>query len=72
MIARRDLFDRGLRAIIQDGTDRGQFTHGDAKMTALAMIDAVSGISTWSDPAGPLSPEPIGYADVLAGGLGKK
>jgi AcrR family transcriptional regulator len=74
MIARRDLFDRGLRSIIQDGMDRGQLTRGDAKMTAFALIGAVNGIATWFDPAGPMSLEHIGcvYADVLVGGLGKK
>lgn len=74
MIARRDLFDRGLRAIIQDGMDCGRFTRGDAKMTAFAMIGAVNGISTWCDPAGPMTPDQIGcaFADFLVGGLGKR
>ena len=74
VIARRDAFDRGLRAIIQDGMDQGQFTPGDAKMAAFAMIGAVTGITKWFDPAGAMSSDEIGraFADYLIGGLGKK
>ena len=74
VIARRDVFDQGLLAIIQDGMDQGQFTSGDPKMVACAVMGTVNGITRWFDPAGPMTPDQIGcaFADYLIGGLGKK
>ncbi len=74
VIARRDVFDRGLRAIIQDGMDQGHFTPGDPKMVAFAVMGAVNWITKWFDPAGAMSSDQIGraFADYLVGGLGKK
>ena len=74
VIARRDVFDRGLRAIIQDGMDQGHFTPGDPKMVAFAVMGAVNWITKWFDPAGAMSSDQIGraFADYLVGGMGKK
>jgi AcrR family transcriptional regulator len=71
VIARRDVFDRGLRAIIQDGMDQGLFTPGDPKMVAFAVMGAVNWITKWFDPSGAMSSEQIGraFADYLVGGL---
>ena len=71
VIARRDAFDRGLRAIIQDGMNQGIFTPGDPKMVAFAVMGAVNWITKWFDPAGAMSSEQIGraFADYLVGGL---
>ena len=71
VIARRDVFDRGIRAIIQQGMDEGRFAPGDAKMVAFAVMGAVNWITKWYDPAGPMSSEAIGtaFADYLVGGL---
>lgn len=71
VIARRDLVDRGLRRIIQQGMDEGLFTPGDPKMIAFAMMGAVNWIAKWYDPAGPMTSEAIGhaFADYLIGGL---
>jgi AcrR family transcriptional regulator len=71
IIARRDQFDRGLRAIIQQGMDDGRFAAGDAKMIAFAVMGAVNWITKWYDPEGPQSSEQIGqaFADYLVGGL---
>ncbi len=74
VVAKRDRFDRGLRAIIQQGIDDGLFAPGDAKMLAFAMIGAVNWIRKWFNPAGPMTVEQIGevYADYLVGGLRAK
>jgi AcrR family transcriptional regulator len=74
VIARRDVFDRGLRALIQDGMDQGQFTSGDPKMVAFAVMGAVNWITKWFDPAGAMNADQIGraFADYLVGGMGKK
>jgi TetR/AcrR family transcriptional regulator len=71
IIARRDTFDRGLRAIIQQGMDQGRFAPGDPKMIAFAMMGAVNWITKWYDPAGPMTSQDIGraFADYLVGGL---
>ena len=73
VIARRDVFDRGLRAIIQQGMDEGRFAAGDPKMVAFAVMGAVNWITKWYDPAGPMSSEEIGvaFADYLVGGLAR-
>ena len=72
VIAKRDEFDRGLRAIIQEGMDKGVFAPGDPKMIEFAIMGAVNWISKWYDPAGPMTSQQIGeaFADYLVGQLG--
>jgi AcrR family transcriptional regulator len=74
VIAKRDQFDHGIRAIIQQGIDQGQFRPGDPKMIEFAMMGAVNWISKWFDPAGAQTSDQIGdaFADYLVGGLLKK
>jgi AcrR family transcriptional regulator len=71
VIAKRDQFDHGIRAIIQEGIDRGVFRPGDPKMIEFAMMGAVNWISKWFDPAGEQTSDQIGdaFADYLVGGL---
>jgi AcrR family transcriptional regulator len=71
VISKRDRFDHGLRAIIQQGMDEGLFRPGDPKMIGFAIMGAVNWITKWFDPAGPMSSEDIGqrFADYLVGGL---
>ena len=74
VIAKRDEFDHGIRAIIQEGIDQGVFRPGDPKMIEFAMMGAVNWIAKWFDPAGEQRSEQIGeaFADYLVGGLLKK
>jgi len=69
VIAKRDEFDRGMRAIIQQGMDEGLFVPGDPKMMEFAIMGAVNWISKWFDPAGPMTSDQIGeaFADYLVG-----
>jgi AcrR family transcriptional regulator len=69
VIAKRDEFDRGMRAIIRQGMDAGLFAKGDPKMMEFAIMGAVNWISKWFDPAGPMSSQQIGesFADYLVG-----
>jgi AcrR family transcriptional regulator len=69
VIAKRDEFDRGMRAIIQQGMDEGLFAKGDPKMMEFAIMGAVNWISKWFDPAGPMTSSEIGeaFADYLVG-----
>ena len=74
VIAKRDQFDHGIRAIIQEGMDQGVFRPGDPKMIEFAMMGAVNWIAKWFDPAGEQTSDQIGdaFADYLVGGLLKK
>lgn len=74
IIGKRDQFDHGIRAIIQEGIDQGHFRPGDPKMIEFAMMGAVNWISKWFDPAGAQTSDQIGdaFADYLVGGLLKK
>jgi AcrR family transcriptional regulator len=69
IIAKRDEFDRGMRAIIQEGMDAGLFAKSDPKMMEFAIMGAVNWISKWFDPAGPMTSQQIGeaFADYLVG-----
>jgi TetR/AcrR family transcriptional regulator len=71
VVARRDRFDRGLRAIIQEGMDAGAFVPADAKLVAFAIMGAVNWIPKWFNPEGRASSEQIGeaFADFLVRGL---
>jgi TetR/AcrR family transcriptional regulator len=71
VIARRDRFDRGLRAIIQEGVDEGRFAPADTKLVAFAIMGAVNWIPKWFNPEGPATSEQVGrtFADFLVGGL---
>ena len=73
IIAKRDQFDHGIRAIIQRGIDEGVFKPGDPKMIEFAMMGAVNWIAKWFDPAGAMTSDQIGeaFADYLVGGLRK-
>jgi AcrR family transcriptional regulator len=71
VVAKRDLFDRGLRGFVQEGMDQGLFIDGDPKMITFALLGAVNWIPRWFDPAGELTSEQIAqaFADYLVGGL---
>ena len=71
VIAKRDEFDRGMRAIIQQGMDHGLFAPGDPKMMEFAIMGAVNWIPKWFAPAGPMTSDQIAdaFADYLVGGL---
>ncbi|MEO8680367.1 MAG: TetR/AcrR family transcriptional regulator [Vicinamibacterales bacterium] len=73
VIAKRDQFDHGIRAIIQDGMDQGVFAPGDPKMIEFAIMGAVNWISKWYAPDGPMTSDQIGeaFANYLVGGLRK-
>jgi AcrR family transcriptional regulator len=71
IVAKRDVFDHGVRRILQDGIDRGLFAPGDAKLLSFAMLGAVNWITRWYDPKGRASSQQIGerFADYLVAGL---
>ena len=71
VISRRDRFDRGLRALIQEGIDDGVFAPVDTKLVSFAIMGAVNWIPKWFDPEGAATSEQVGqtFADYLLAGL---
>lgn len=74
VIAKRDRYERGVRAIIADGIAAGIFVPCDPKLVALAILGAINWTVKWFSPSGPLSAEAIGeiFADYFLRGLMRK
>jgi AcrR family transcriptional regulator len=71
VVAKRDRFDRGVRALIEDGMRKGEFRPGDAKLHTFAVLGAANWITRWYDPAGKAGSDEIAqaFAELLVGGL---
>jgi len=71
IVKKRDRFDRGLRAVIEDGMRKGVFRRGDPKLLTFAILGASNWITRWYDPSGPLHSDRIAdaFADYLLAGL---
>jgi AcrR family transcriptional regulator len=71
VVARRDLFDRGVRRVLEQGVVDGAFMAGDPKLISFAILGAVNWIPRWFNPSGPASSDEIAdrFADYLIGGL---
>ena len=74
VIAKRDRFDRGLRAIVREGMDARAFAAGDPKLAVFAILGAVNWIPRWYDPRGPAGSAQIGdaFAALVLDGLRKR
>ncbi len=72
VVKKRDRFDRGVRALIEDGMRQGVFRAGDPKLYAFAILGAANWITRWYDPEGDASSDQIAtaFADYLVEGLG--
>jgi AcrR family transcriptional regulator len=71
VIARRDEFDRGVRALLEEGMARGVFARGDQKLLAFALLGAVNWIPRWFSPSGAATSQQIAdlFADFFVAGL---
>ena len=72
IIARRDLFDHGVRRILAEGVRTGLFApQANAKLITFAMLGAVNWIPRWYDPEGASTSQEIAeaFADYLLQGL---
>ncbi len=71
VIARRDQFERGVRRLLEDGIESGQFTAGNPKLLAFALFGAVNWIPRWFNPEGPATSQEIAdlFADFFIRGL---
>src|SRR5512146_233019 len=70
-VAKRDLFERGVRAMIAEGTRAKVFREVDVKLAGFAMLGAINWISKWYSPGGPWSSAELAerFADFLLGAL---
>src|SRR5262245_58337284 len=71
VIVRRDEFDHGVRAVLDEGMASGAFARGDQKLLAFALLGAVNWIPRWFNPAGASSSHQIAelFADFFVAGL---
>ncbi|HKT79476.1 MAG TPA: TetR/AcrR family transcriptional regulator [Vicinamibacterales bacterium] len=71
VVARRDIFDRGMRRVLYDGIQTGTFETKDAKLLSFAILGAVNWIPRWYSATGPASSQEIAdhFADYLIAGL---
>jgi AcrR family transcriptional regulator len=71
VIGRRDEFDHGVRAVLEEGMASGVFSRGDQKLLAFALLGAVNWIPRWFDPGGAASSHQIAdlFSDFFIGGL---
>lgn len=67
----RDRYERGLRRIIQEGIEAGEFRKTDPKTAVFAILGAINWIARWYRPDGSLHAAELGegFADHLVGGL---
>jgi AcrR family transcriptional regulator len=71
VIVKRDRFEYGIRALIQDGMEQGVFPPGDPKLLTFAILGTVNWITRWFDPHGAASSDEIAraFADFVMAGL---
>ncbi len=66
-VAMRNRFERGVRQLIQEGIDRGEFRRQNVAVAGFAVLGAINWIPKWFRADGPLSPAEIAeiFADQL-------
>jgi hypothetical protein len=70
-VAMRDRFEHGVRQMIREGIERGEFRKVDPRLAGFAILGAINWIPKWYDPRGALSAAEIAdaFADFLVGAL---
>jgi AcrR family transcriptional regulator len=71
IVAKRDRYERAVRAIVADGMASGAFAPGYAALLTRALLGACNWTTRWYRPGGPFTPAHIAatYADYLVRGL---
>ncbi|GHO60633.1 TetR/AcrR family transcriptional regulator [Ktedonobacter robiniae] len=67
----RDIYDRLLQGMLQDGMERGVFRPSDTKVTSYAVIAMCTQVSSWFHPGGRLSVQQVIdiYYQIISQGL---
>ena len=70
-VAMRDRFERGVRQLIHEGIDAGEFRRVDPRVAGFAILGAINWIPKWYDPRGELSAAEIAqmFTDFLVRSL---
>lgn len=71
IIAKRDVYEARVRALVESGIASGALAPVDAKLATLALLGALNAPTRWYRPGGKLSPEAIGeeFASLFLDGL---
>jgi AcrR family transcriptional regulator len=72
-VAKRNVYEEGIREIVQTGIDEGIFNETDKKFAALTILSSVNWIVEWYHPNGKLTAEEIAskLSDFILSGLKK-
>ncbi len=72
-VAKRNIYEEGIREIVQTGIDEGIFNETDKKFAALTILSSVNWIVEWYHPNGKLTAEEIAskLSDFILSGLKK-
>ena len=70
-VTKRDEFERGVRAMIEEGMRTGLFHCDESQLAGFAMLGSINWITKWFHPDGRLSVEEVAYgiSDFLMAGL---
>ena len=68
IIAKRDLYERMLRALLEAGVREHEFAIADVPVTSTAILMMCSGVSDWFTPGGRLTPDAVAdcYVDLVS------
>jgi AcrR family transcriptional regulator len=71
IVAKRDRYERGVRALVADGIRRGTLRAADATVTTRAFLGALNWTAQWFRPDGSQSPQRVAglVADYAVAGL---
>jgi AcrR family transcriptional regulator len=71
IVAKRDRYERGVRALVAAGMRRGELRRGDATIATRALLGALNWTARWFRPEGPHSADHVAalVADYAIGGL---
>ncbi len=73
-IVKRNIYEEGIREIVQTGIDEGIFNETDKKFAALTILSSVNWIVEWYKPKGKLNAKEIAekLSDFILTGLKKE
>src|SRR4029077_8937497 len=59
IVAKRDRYERGVRALVSEGMRRRELRRGDATITTRAFLGALNWTASWFRPEGAHAPEDV-------------
>ncbi len=73
IVAKRDRYERAVRAIVEQGVRSGAFVRCDPRLVTRALLGAVNWTARWYRPGGEQAPAAVAdaYANYLVRGLRK-